>query len=80
MNSFGDYPNMSKISPKPNSLSSIIGSLKSVITKRIHQIGLINFKWQLGFYDHIIRNEISLNKIRKYIQDNPAKWDRDLPC
>ena len=73
----GDYPNMSKISPKPNSLSSIIGSLKSVITKRIHQIGLIDFKWQSRFHDHIIRNENVLNKIRRYVQDNPAKWDRD---
>jgi len=34
----GKYLNMSQISPKPNSLSSIIGSLKSIITKRIHHV------------------------------------------
>ena len=33
--------------------------------------------WQRGYYEHIIRNEKSLNKIREYIQSNPAMWNRD---
>jgi REP element-mobilizing transposase RayT len=37
----------------------------------------IYFRWQKSFYDHIIRNEISLNKIREYIIVNPAMWDTD---
>jgi len=35
------------------------------------------FKWHKSFYDHIIRNEKTLNKIREYIVSNPLKWDWD---
>lgn len=73
----GKYPHMSKISPKPNSLSSIIGSLKSITTKQIHQTGLIDFKWQTRFYDHIIRDDKSLNNIKEYIKLNPLRWESD---
>lgn len=70
----GKYPNMSKISSKSNSLSSIIGSLKSIITKRIHQNGLINFQWQSRFYEHIIRDEEDFYRIKEYIRNNPLFW------
>ena len=33
--------------------------------------------WQRSFYDHIIRDEDSLNRIRQYIIDNPAHWESD---
>lgn len=33
--------------------------------------------WQRSFYDHIIRNEIELEKIRHYIHYNASKWDID---
>ena len=33
------------------------------------------FCWQKSFYDHIIRNEKELYEIRKYIEQNPVKWD-----
>ena len=33
--------------------------------------------FQRSFYDHIIRNEYSLFKIRQYIKDNPENWDED---
>jgi len=35
------------------------------------------FKWQRSFYDHIIRNEKSLRKIREYITNNPVAWAED---
>ena len=62
---------------KPNSLGSIIGQFKSVCTKRVWSEGFCDFAWQPRFYDHIIRNERSLNNIRKYIQDNLMKWELD---
>lgn len=62
---------------KPNSLGSIIGQFKSVCTKRIYKLGYRNFLWQKGFYDHIIRNENDLGRIRTYIQNNPLKWELD---
>jgi REP element-mobilizing transposase RayT len=33
--------------------------------------------WQRGFYDHIIRNEHSLMRIRSYINNNPLTWEMD---
>ena len=33
--------------------------------------------WQRDFYDHIIRNEDELNKIREYIRTNPLRWGSD---
>ncbi len=37
--------------------------------------------WQRNYYEHIIRNEKSLNRIRQYILDNPTRWafDRENP-
>ena len=34
--------------------------------------------WQKGFHEHIIRNEAALQRIRKYIQNNPLKEDLPL--
>ena len=34
--------------------------------------------WQRSFYDHVIRNERSLNAIWEYISDNPVNWEHDI--
>jgi REP element-mobilizing transposase RayT len=33
--------------------------------------------WQWNYYEHIIRNQESLNRIRQYILDNPQCWSSD---
>jgi len=33
--------------------------------------------WQRNYYEHIIRDEHNLNRIREYIKNNPANWDND---
>jgi len=74
----GQHRKMSEISPKPGSLSVVLGSFKSIVSKTVRkQLNSVTFAWQPRFYDHIIRNEISLNKIREYIQTNPEMWERD---
>ena len=65
--------NKQKIKPLPE----LIGAFKTTSSKLIHQAGLNKFEWQKSFYDHIIRNEISLFNIRKYIKDNTLKWELD---
>lgn len=69
----GEYPQMSKISPKQKTLSTIIRSYKSAVTKMANK----NFAWQTRFHDRIIRNQKSLDAIRNYINNNPAKWELD---
>jgi hypothetical protein len=38
--------------------------------------------WQRNYYEHVIRDEESLNRIREYILNNPAQWafDRENPA
>ena len=57
-------------------LSKVIQQFKRAVTIRIRSMNRnSNFKWQRSFYDRIIRNEKELYNIRKYIQQNPLKWD-----
>ncbi len=67
---------MSKISPKPNSISTIIRSYKSAVTKHAHRLGF-DFQWQSRFYDHIIRDDAAFQKISNYIVNNPSNWKED---
>ncbi len=46
------------------------------LTRNINQIHN-EFNWQKSFYDHIIRNDKSLHRIRKYVHYNPLKWEYD---
>jgi putative transposase len=68
---------MSNISPKPGSLSAIVRSYKSAVTRWARKNGHPNFAWQPRFFDHIIRNDESLYEIRRYIRNNPLEWDLD---
>jgi len=62
---------------KIKSLSKLIGAFKMTSSKLIRLSGSNNFRWQPRFYDHIIHDENNLNRIRKYIQNNPTKWWTD---
>jgi len=60
----------------PKSISSFIAGFKSHATKQINEYqntpgGLV---WQPRFHDHVIRNNVELNRIRNYIQNNPLNW------
>ncbi len=61
---------------KPKSLSSFVIGFKSSVTKQINLIREINNYpvWQRNYYEHIVRNEVELNKIIEYIINNPLKW------
>jgi putative transposase len=59
------------------SLGLIISQFKSACTRRIRANFVKDFAWQSRFYDHVIRDEIDLQRIRIYIRDNPMKWALD---
>jgi len=59
-----------------NSVSSIIGSYKSAVTKHAHRLGF-DFQWQSRFHDHIIRNDNAYQHIANYINTNPENWEQD---
>ena len=57
-------------------ISKIIQQFKSSCTKDIRKILKSRQKiWQKSFYDRIVRNERELYLIRKYIVENPLKWE-----
>ena len=34
--------------------------------------------WQRNYYEHVIRNDESMEEIRDYVRHNPLKWDDDM--
>jgi putative transposase len=63
--------------PKPRSISTIVRSYKSAVTRWAGKNGYPEFRWQARFYDHIIFQDGELNNIEAYIIENPTKWAED---
>ena len=62
--------------PQSGNLSSVIRGIKSAVTKYANEHN-IPFAWQSRYHDHIIRNQLEMNRIADYIQNNPMKWELD---
>ena len=67
----------------PQSIPAIVQNLKSVAAKKINILRQTPgaLVWQRNYYEHIVRvgqDQQELNAIRKYIEDNPLKWELDL--
>ena len=64
---------------QPGSLGAIVRSFKSTVSRLYNQkytksgLGI----WQRNYYEHIVRDETSLLRIREYIVTNPARWSVD---
>jgi putative transposase len=58
-------------------LGEIVRTFKAATTRQIRLVGLSEFGWQRNYYEHVIRDEDSLNRIRDYIATNPLRWELD---
>ncbi len=58
------------------SISTAVGTLKSLVAKRIHRIDPQTPArlWQRGYDDRIIPDKRAYHAVRAYIRDNPRKW------
>lgn len=60
-------------------LSKIMGRFKMVSSKQI--IILQNTSgmavWQRNYWEHVVRNEAELSRIRNYVKNNPIMWEQD---
>ncbi|MEI7590595.1 MAG: transposase, partial [Deltaproteobacteria bacterium] len=65
--------------PVKGSLPTIIRSFKSATTNAINDFRQSRkyTLWQRGYFEHIIRDDDKLNKIRLYIANNHIKWTLD---
>ena len=66
-------------------LPDVVHRLKSFTTtlyrRGVQEKGWAAFPsrfWQRNYYEHIVRNDEELNRIRAYIEMNPARWAWDL--
>ena len=65
--------------PVSGSIPTIVRAFKSVTTRRINAIRGVSHTsvWQENYFEHVIRDEEQTNRIRRYIADNPARWEDD---
>jgi len=60
-------------------LPEIVRGFKTFSSRRINKSrGTVGTPvWQKNYYEHVIRNDRELNRIREYIISNPARWATD---
>ncbi len=65
-------------------LGDIVGAFKSIAAneyiRNVKNNDWPPFKgslWQRNYYEHIIRDERDLNRVREYVVNNPYKWQED---
>ena len=65
--------------PVAGSVPTIIRSFKAAATRDVRRfLQRSDFVvWQRNYYEHVVRDENALVRIRQYIIDNPARWEFD---
>lgn len=63
--------------PPRQSVGAIVGSYKSAVSRHINQLrgtrdGMV---WQRNYYERIVRDYPSLQRVREYIYANPRHWN-----
>jgi putative transposase len=61
-----------------HTLGAIVRGFKAAVTRQAHAlVGTCDMLvWQRNYYEHIVRDEADLNRIRRYIAANPLRWKR----
>lgn len=75
-------PDASPLQPRgttPGSVGAMIQNFKSISAQRINRRCQPNTikVWQRNYYEHIVRDETSLEHLRQYISNNPLSWQKD---
>lgn len=65
-----------RLPERNQTLGSVIGGWKSAVSRHCHA-AWYDFSRQSRYHDHIVRNETEYHRIKRYIQNNPAKRDED---
>lgn len=74
-----DTPQPPTFKSPSNTVGAIVRGFKSAVTKQINMMRNLPGVpvWQRNYYEHIIRDEESLHRVREYIMLNPQKWEDD---
>jgi REP element-mobilizing transposase RayT len=80
---FGDPSSTVKPPDTSHTIGSVVHGFKSATTSRIRRLRATQAParplrvWQRQFFDHVIRDDADLNRIREYISTNPLRWELD---
>jgi REP-associated tyrosine transposase len=58
-------------------LGEVVRTFKAASTRLIRTSGFPDFGWQRSYYEHVIRGEDELERVRAYVVGNPARWETD---
>ena len=69
----------SRTAPTRKPIGRLVGAFKTVSTKHINKLRNTPGEklWQRNYWEHIVRNEPELKRIREYIRNNPSQWEMD---
>ena len=75
-------PAIDKNIPAMPTVGNIVGAYKSLVTNKCLEIYkshnvYMGKLWQRDYYEHIIRNDHSFQRIIRYIENNPMNWESD---
>ena len=63
----------------PPTLPDVVRAFKSIsaigVNRLLSRSGQPS--WQRNYYEHVIRNDEELERVRRYVLDNPLKWGLD---
>ena len=62
----------------PN-LGQVVNWYKALVCKSVRRMSSSSRAviWQRNYYDHVVRDEQDLDRIRQYILYNPGRWEED---
>jgi REP-associated tyrosine transposase len=65
--------------PPARSLGAFVAGFKSAVTKRLNNLRHTPGApvWQRNYYEHIVRDDGELLRVREYILNNPLDWETD---
>jgi REP element-mobilizing transposase RayT len=79
-----ETPRLRPSSTGHETVGHVVGAFKSLFTVRyiqgVQTDGWPRFDrrvWQRNYYEHVIRDEVDLSRIRSYIDQNPLQWRLD---
>lgn len=69
----------SRTAPPRKPIGRLVGAYKTVSTNRINELNQTPAAklWQRNYWEHIVRDEAAMNRIREYIHNNPLRWELD---
>ena len=75
----GELASGSSETPRRHGLSEIVRAFKSFSARRINKgRGTPGYPvWQRSYYERVIRNDEEMREIRRYIRENPLRWEID---